>query len=88
MPKVQHKPIKSPERVQKERSKINRMLPWSGAPESVRCTREINYELLNFGFWESHSAIIHRTVRCSIGLSGVPYRATATAPTVLCKSEQ
>jgi hypothetical protein len=24
------------------------------------------------GFWESHSAIIHRTVRCSTGLSGVP----------------
>jgi hypothetical protein len=24
------------------------------------------------GFWKCHSAIIHRTVRCSTGLSGVP----------------
>jgi hypothetical protein len=24
------------------------------------------------GFWKSHSAIIHRTVRCATGLSGVP----------------
>jgi hypothetical protein len=29
-------------------------------PDSVRCTREINF------------AIIHRTVRCCTGLSGVP----------------
>jgi hypothetical protein len=34
-------------------------------PDSVRCTREINSELLSFGFLESHSAIIHRTVRCA-----------------------
>jgi hypothetical protein len=40
-------------------------------PDSVRCTREINSELLSFGFLESHSAIIHRTVWCSTGLSGV-----------------
>jgi hypothetical protein len=24
------------------------------------------------GFWKSHSAIIHRTVWCATGLSGVP----------------
>jgi hypothetical protein len=41
-------------------------------PDSVRCTREINFELLSFGFLESHFAIIHRTVRCCTGLSGVP----------------
>jgi hypothetical protein len=29
------------------------MMPWSGAPDSVRCTREINSELLSFGFLES-----------------------------------
>jgi hypothetical protein len=58
--------------VQKERSKTNRRLPWSGAPDSVRCTREINSKLLSFVFLESHSAIIHRTIRCSTGLSGVP----------------
>jgi hypothetical protein len=51
--------------VQKERSKTNRRLPWSGAPDNVRCTREIHSELLSFGFLESHSAIIHRTVRCA-----------------------
>ena len=45
----------------------------SGAPPvNVRCTREINSELLSFGFLESHSAIIHQTVRWAIGLSGVP----------------
>jgi hypothetical protein len=38
----------------------------SGAPpDSVQCTREIHSELLSFGFLESHSAIIHRTVRCA-----------------------
>jgi hypothetical protein len=34
-------------------------------PDSVRCTREINSELLSFGFLESHSAIIHRIIRCA-----------------------
>ena len=29
-------------------------------------------ELATFGFLESHSAIIHWTVRCGTGLSGVP----------------
>jgi hypothetical protein len=47
-------------------------VPWSGAPDSVRCTMELNFELLTFGNSGSHSAIIHRTVRCSTGLSGVP----------------
>jgi hypothetical protein len=55
------------------------MLPWSGAldcpvchrtvsgapPDSVRCTREINSKLATFGNLGSHSAIIHRTVRCA-----------------------
>jgi hypothetical protein len=51
-------------------------MPWSGAPDSVRCTRDSNSELLTFGDSRSHSAIIHRTVRCASG-------ATATsAPTV------
>jgi hypothetical protein len=47
-------------------------VPWSGAPDSVRCTREFQSELATFGNSGSHSAIIHRTVRCSTGLSGVP----------------
>jgi hypothetical protein len=32
------------------------------------------------------SAIIHWTVRCSTELSGVPAGATATMPSVVCKS--
>jgi hypothetical protein len=59
----------------------------SGAPpDSVRCTREINSKLATFGFLELPSAIIHQTVQCSTGLSGVPSEATTTAPTVVCKS--
>jgi hypothetical protein len=38
----------------------------SGAPETVQA------ELLTFGFLDSRSAIIHRTVRWVTGLSGVP----------------
>ena len=41
-------------------------------PDSVRCTREPNSELATYGNSGSHSAIIHRTVRCNTGLSGVP----------------
>jgi hypothetical protein len=47
-------------------------VPWSGAPDSVRCTSEPNSELAPFGNSGSHFAIIHRTVWCSTGLSGVP----------------
>jgi hypothetical protein len=41
-------------------------------PDCVRCTRELNSELATFGNSGGHSAIIHRTVRCSTGLSGAP----------------
>jgi hypothetical protein len=41
-------------------------------PDSVRCTKEPNSKLATFGNSVSRSAIIHRTVRCSTGLSGVP----------------
>jgi hypothetical protein len=45
----------------------------SGAPpDSVRCTRELDAELLTFGKMGGRSAIIHRTVRCASG-------ATATS---------
>jgi hypothetical protein len=47
-------------------------VPWSGAPDSVRCTRKLNSELLTFGNSGSRSAIIHRTVWCSTRLSGAP----------------
>jgi hypothetical protein len=48
----------------------------SGAPgrSTLNCSAS--------GFWKCHSAIIHRTVRCSTGLSGVPSGATVTSETV------
>jgi hypothetical protein len=70
--------------VQTKRAKDNpkAALVWrtglSGVPpDSVRCTRELNSKLLSFGNSGGRSVIIHRTVRCSIGLSGVPSGATA-----------
>ena len=40
-------------------------MPWSGAPDSVRCTKGLHAELLTFGKIQRCSAIIHRTVRCT-----------------------
>jgi hypothetical protein len=38
----------------------------SGAPpDSVRCTRGLQLKLATFGNFQSDSAIIHRTVRCT-----------------------
>jgi hypothetical protein len=69
--KVQHKPIKVQERVQIKRAKIQpkAALVWrtglsAAPPDSVRCTRVDHLKLASFGFSGSHSAIIHRTVRC------------------------
>jgi hypothetical protein len=79
VPKVHIKPIKRPKRDSNTESKCQPKcaLVWrtglSGAPlDSVRCTRDSNSELLTFGNSGGRSAIIHRTVRCSTGLSGVP----------------
>jgi hypothetical protein len=68
---------KSKERVQTKGAKLDRRQPWSGAPDcrtpdSVRCTRESNSKLASLGNSGGRSAIIHRTVRCNTGLSGVP----------------
>jgi hypothetical protein len=41
-------------------------------PDSVRCTRDSNSELLTFGNSGGRSAIIHRTVWWCTRLSGVP----------------
>jgi hypothetical protein len=84
--KVHNKPIQVKKRVQIKGAKLNRRQPWSGAPDcsvchqtvsgappdSVRCTRESNSKLASLRNSESRSAIIHRTVRCTTGLSGVP----------------
>jgi hypothetical protein len=79
VPKVQHKPIRSLRKGSKQRSKVKpkAALVWrtglSGVPpDSVRCTREDQLKLASFGNLGSRSAIIHRTVWCSTGLSGVP----------------
>jgi hypothetical protein len=91
--KVQHKPIKRSKLgfKTKEQKKSKRTLVWrtglSGVPpESVRCPRPYSFQLATFGFLESRSAIIHRTVRCGTGLSGAPSGATTNSATVVCKS--
>jgi hypothetical protein len=87
VPKVHNKPIKRPRKDSNLRSKIKPKcaLVWrtglSGVPpDSVRCTREPDSELLTFGNSGSNSAIIHRTVRCASGVMAT------TALTVACNS--
>jgi hypothetical protein len=61
---------------------------------TVRCTRDSNSELLTFGNSGSHSAIIHRTVRCNTGQCPVVHRTvqcasgatTTSAPMVACNN--
>jgi hypothetical protein len=79
VPKFHNKPIQVKRKGSNKGSKRQPKcaLVWrtglSGAPpDSVRCTRELHSELLTFGNSRSHSAIIHRTVWCTTGLSGVP----------------
>jgi hypothetical protein len=89
VPKVHNKPIKRPKKDSNVESKSQPKcaLVWrtrlSGVPpDSVRCTRDSNSELLTFGNSRGCSAIIHRTVRCASG-------ATATsAPTIASNSIQ
>jgi hypothetical protein len=101
VPKVHNKPIKRSRKDSNIESKRQPKcaLVWrtglSGVPpDSVRCTRDSNSELLTFGNSGSHSAIIHRTVRWRTEQRLVAHRivrcasgATATsAPTVACNS--
>jgi hypothetical protein len=79
VPKVHNKLIKRPRKGSNKKSKRQPKcaLVWrtglSGAPpDSVWCTRELNSKLLTFGNSASRSAIIHRNVRRSTGLFGVP----------------
>jgi hypothetical protein len=62
-------------------------VPWSGAPDSVRCTRDSNSELLTFGYSgkplhynSPDRPVAHRTVRCASG------ETTTSVPTVACNS--
>jgi hypothetical protein len=79
VPKFHNKPIKKPKKDSNVESKSQPKcaLVWhtglSGVPpDSVRCTRDFNSELLTFGNSGGRSTIIHRTVRWGTGLSGVP----------------
>jgi hypothetical protein len=78
VPKVHNKPIQVKRKGSNKRSKVQpkAALVWhtglSGVPpDSVWCTRESNSKLATFGNSGSRFTIIHRTVRCSTGLSGV-----------------
>jgi hypothetical protein len=60
-------------------SKVNRRQPWSGAPDCPVCHRTVSgapgrndSKLASFRNLGGCSAIIHRTVQCNTGLSGVP----------------
>jgi hypothetical protein len=55
---------------------------------SVRCTRELNFELATFGNSGSHSAIIHRTVRCASGVRAIPrQRSSVTLQCATARAE-
>jgi hypothetical protein len=91
--KVQHKPINIQVRDQIQRSKRNLSVLWTGAPDCPVCHRTVSGAPCPYkdkpdtlGKTEPHSAIIHRTVRCATGLSGVPAEQQLLAPTVDCKS--
>jgi hypothetical protein len=85
VPKVHNKPIKGPEKDSKIESKSQPKcaLVWrtglSGVPpDSVRCTRDSNFELLIFGNSRGRSAIIHRTVRCASGATATLRQQSST----------
>jgi hypothetical protein len=102
VPKVHNKPIKRPRKgSNKERKRqpkcvlVSRTELSGVPPDSVQCTRKFQSELATFGNSGSRSSIIHRTVRCSTGLSGVapdyPVRQRSngyTTPTVVCKNNK
>jgi hypothetical protein len=88
VPKVHKKLIKRPRKGFNKMSKGQPKcaLVWrtglSGVPpDSVRCTRALEAELLTFGKTQRRSAIIHWTVRCTTRQCPVPQgRATLNSP--------
>jgi hypothetical protein len=49
----------------KRRARDNRRQPWSGAPDSVRCTGGLQAKLRTFRNSQRRYTKIHRTVRCT-----------------------
>jgi hypothetical protein len=95
VPKVHNKPIKRPTKDSNRESKSQPKcaLVWrtglSGVPpDSVRCTRVSNSELLTFGNSGGRSAMIHRTVRCSTGKCPVGHRTVWCASGATATSRQ
>jgi hypothetical protein len=95
VPKVHFKPIKRPKKGFKYREQSQPKCPlvWrtglSGVPpDSVRCTRDSNSELLTFGNSGGHSAIIHWTVRCSTGQWPVAHQTVRCASGATATSRQ
>jgi hypothetical protein len=78
VPKVQHKLIKSPRKGSNKKSK-RQPKGSPGAPGNS------TPNLPPSGIQGGRSAIIHRTVRCCTGLSGVPAEQRLLTPTVVCR---
>jgi hypothetical protein len=94
--KVHNKPIKRPKKGFKYKElKSAEVCPGlahrtvSGAPpDSVRCTRDSNSELLTFGNSRGRSTIIHQTIRCSTGQCPVAHRTVRCASGATATSRQ
>jgi hypothetical protein len=89
VPKVHNKPIKKDQEKgfkQKSKGTTEGTLVWRTGlscvpPNSVRCTRELDFQLFTFGNFQRHFAIIHRTVRCTTGQCPMlQKRATLNSP--------
>jgi hypothetical protein len=69
---------------------------WSGAPDCPVCHRTVSGapgpykdELATLGFLQAHSAIIHRTVRCTGGVTAIQHngRLQRLTATLRCATE-
>jgi hypothetical protein len=64
-----------------KRARDNRRQPWSGAPDSVRCTKGLQAKLCTFENFQRSFAIIHRT--CPVHTGQCPVlqrRVTLNSP--------
>jgi hypothetical protein len=70
--KVQHKPIKDQRKGSNSKGQRNQRVPWSSAPDSVRCTRTVQLRTLHLRvssaplrYNSPDCMVCHRTVRCT-----------------------